>query len=604
MVDKTPHSYIGNGFALDGINISYFAKCKYCGADGGAVSETLVNKCYIEGYGIFDATLEYLSISADGTVTPSGASFDNAVIYFPSYVQIDGNIVEVKTIKGFKELSIKGIYVPDTVTSMAESCFRNVYNLKNIVVGKGITELEAYVFNMYSKNVTLDEFIFTNTITKMGSGCIGRLSQASANIPYQFKAVLVYVGSTISVGDRTGGNILREVYVTNQCDLSEKFAFNGSNGLKRAYIEGGATEATAKELTQEMFSGDAQYLEILIKGYVKATGQAVLPTNGALVFFEALDQAKVFIASVRAQGYYDRGTKSAWYICESTEADRYLLDTYTTNASEITFKTQSGYKRYHAGLTVATESTCTQGGTVTGTCFMCGATLEAETSDPTPHIYDGGVFTITPNCCVLGEIKYTCLDCGEEKLVATGYNLTGHVLDTIVDIIFKLGYTQKGTYVYECSVCYEILEEEAPSFPSLFTCLGYSVSQTGNGVSLGFKINNAAIQEYTIITGCTLKYGVFAVAQSKLNDNDIFNIDGTANENAICAEIKKTEFTAFDIKVVGFVDDTQRNALLALGAYIEIAKNGELQYSYIQDNTKGTFTGKYYFASFNQIVSE
>jgi hypothetical protein len=78
----------------------------------------------------------------------------------------------------------------------------------------------------------------------------------------------------------------------------------------------------------------------------------------------------------------------------------------------------------------------------------------------------------------------------------------------------------------------------------------------------------------------------------------------TANENAICAEIKKTEFTAFDIKVVGFVDDTQRNAPLALGAYIEIAKNGELQYSYIQDNTRGTFTGKYYVASFNQIVSE
>jgi hypothetical protein len=235
---------------------------------------------------------------------------------------------------------------------------------------------------------------------------------------------------------------------------------------------------------------------------------------------------------------------------------------------------------------------------------MCGTTLEPTTVEPTPHTYDGGVFTITPNCCVLGEIKYTCLDCGEEKLVATGYNLTGHVLDTIVDIIFKLGYTQKGTYVYECSVCYEILEEEAPSFPALFTCLGYSVSQTGNGVSLGFKINNAAIQEYTIVTGCTLKYGVFAVAQSKLNDNDIFNIDGTANENAICAEIKKTEFTAFDIKVVGFVDDTQRNAPLALGAYIEIAKNGELQYSYIQDNTRGTFTGKYYVASFNQIVSE
>ena len=605
-VDTIPHSYLGTGISVDGLNVSYSTKCKYCGAEGDKVEETLVNKCYIEGYGIFDATLEYLSISPDGVVTPSSASFDNAVIYFPSYVEIDGSIVEVKTIQGFKSLSIKGVYIPDTVTRIVggtngQGCFQYVYDLKNIVVGKGITELESYVFNMYGKNVVVDEFIFTNTITKMGSGCIGRIFQASSDIPYQFKAVLVYAGSLISVGDRTGGNILREVYVTNECDLSEKFAFNGSNGLKRAYIEGGKTEAEAKELTQEMFSGDALGLEILIKGYVKATGQAVLPTKGALLFFQTLDQAKVFAATVRAQAYYERGSSSAWYICESTEANRYLINNYSTAASEITFKTQSGYTRYHAGLTVTTESTCTQGGIVTGTCYMCGVTLDSTVAEPTPHRYDGGVFATNPICCVMGEVKYTCLDCGEEKYVATGYDPSAHQLDTIVTILFKLGYNEKGTYVYECSACHEILEEEAPTLSPLFTCLGYSAPESGKGgIAIGYTVNNEVVAEYVKATGKTLKYGVFAVSQKKLGNNDVFGKDGTVANGVINADLSNQKFSAFELKITGFTDDN-KDTKLAMGAYVAVTDGEGTEYSYLQSGTPNEGE-KYYFASYNDIV--
>ena len=607
VINTVPHSYLGTDISVDGLNVTYTTKCKYCGSVGNTVQETLVNKCYIEGYGIFDATLEYLSISSDGVVTPSGVTFDNAVIYFPSYVEIDGSIVEVKTIQGFKNLSIKGVYIPDTVTRIVggtngQGCFQYVYDLKNIVVGKGITELEAYIFNMYGKNVTVDEFIFTNTITKMGAGCIGRIFQASSDIPYQFKAVLTYVGSLVSVGDRTGGNILREVYITNECDLSEKFAFNGSNGLKRAYIEGGETEATAKELTQEMFSGDAQGLEILIRGYVKSTGQAVLPTKGALLFFQTLDQAKVFAATVKAQGYNERAQSSAWYICESAETDRYLLDTYTTVASEITFKTQSGYARYHAGLTEATKSTCTQGGTITGSCYMCGTALESTVADPTPHRYDGGVFTTNPICCVLGEVKYTCLDCGEAKYVATGYDLGAHQLDTVLDILFKQGYSEKGTYVTKCSVCHEILEEETPSFPSLFTCLGYSVRENGTvGIVIGYSLNNEAIADYTKATGETLKYGVFAVAKDKLGDKPVFDKNGNAAEGVINAEIKNQSFSVFELKIVGFTDE-QKDTKLAFGAYVAVSDGNTTVYSYMQDDSKGELVGNYYFASYNDMV--
>lgn len=560
-IEKTPHSYVGNGFVLDGINISYKTTCEYCDSMGEDVNTTLVNKCYIEGYGIFDATLEYLYVSEDGVVSPLGTTFDNAVIYFPSYVEIGGNVVEVNTIQGFKGLSIKGVYIPDTVTrivggSNGTGCFQNAYDLKNIVVGKGITELEAYAFSMNGKSISIDEFIFTNTIQRLGSRSLARINASSSNIPYQFNTRLTYIGAYVSVYDKTGGNILREVYITNDCDLTEKFAFNGSNGLKRAYIEGGETEATAKELTQEMFSGDAKDLEILIRGYVKATGQAVLPTAGARLFFKTIDQAQVFAASARAQSYYERASNSAWYICESTETDRYLLDNFTTTASEITFKIQSGYKRYEAGLEVSTESTCTQGGTVSSSCFLCGKVLENTVLDPLPHRYDGGVFEVTPICCVTGSVKYTCLDCGDEMFVATGLDLSAHNLDTengavIVDITYANGFLAKGTQIVCCGTCFENVEGEAVA--PIFVNLGYTYSETGSGAIMqGFAIDNKALNLYQKVTGKTMGYGLVVAVKNVVNTTSLVD----ASEKPTTDKIGVVSFTGktydvFEMKLQG-----------------------------------------------------
>lgn len=604
-VDPIPHSYSGSNFTLDGINISYDATCKYCGSTGERVTTTLVNKCYIEGYGIFDATLEYLSISEDGTVTPSNVAFDNAVIYFPSYVEIDGNLVEVKTISSFADKSIKGIYVPDTVTRIASNSFERVYNLKNIVVGKGVYELEASVFNMNNQNVYLDEFIFTGTIKKLQIRSLARVCASSSDIPYQFNTRLIYVGAYISASGRDGGNILREVYITNECDLSEKFAFNGSNGLKRAYIEGGATAETAKEITQELFSGDAKGLEIVVKGYIKATGQAVLPTSGALVFFKSLDEAKYFAASVCAQQYRERGTTSGWYICDEyseSETRRYIIDSYTTDPNTLTFKRQDNNYFYHVGVETVTGGSCTQGGTIASTCFLCGTVLASKEAEPLPHKYDGGVFVTNPACTVIGVIKYTCVDCGNEKLVETGYDENAHKLDTVVAVLFKNGYGNKGTYTHQCSLCGEAIEEATPSFPALFECRGYSMAQGAmSGVVVGFKVNFQAIADYKEYTGISVSYGIFAVTKAKLGENNIFDEDGNVAPGVITAEMTRYAYDIFEIKIVGFKTDAQMNAEIAMGAYVKASSEDGTVYSYLQNTTNGTVANGYYFITYNEL---
>jgi hypothetical protein len=169
--------------------------------------------------------------------------------------------------------------------------------------------------------------------------------------------------------------------------------------------------------------------------------------------------------------------------------------------------------------------------------------------------------------------------------------------------IFTISYVRydaPGVKGYACSNdgCKYATTTEAPA---LFNCVGYSAPESGIlGISLGFMVNNKAISEYKEITGVDVKYGVFAASLDKLKDGDIF-VNGVANANAICAEIKATEFTAFDIKVTGIAEN-QKDVMLALGAYVAVTKNGVTEYSYMQDETKGEKEGNYFFASFNDII--
>ena len=168
---------------------------------------------------------------------------------------------------------------------------------------------------------------------------------------------------------------------------------------------------------------------------------------------------------------------------------------------------------------------------------------------------------------------------------------------TSVRADFENGFMQAGQKVIFCNnegCTYKTTEALMP----LFACLGYSASKTGNGISLGFKVDSQAIAAYKEVSGNTLVYGVFAIAQSKLDGNKIFDENGKANEFAITAEIKATNFSAFDIKIVGFENDTQKSSKLALGAYVALS-NGEISYMQAEAPSEGD---GYHFVSYNDIV--
>ena len=187
-----------------------------------------------------------------------------------------------------------------------------------------------------------------------------------------------------------------------------------------------------------------------------------------------------------------------------------------------------------------------------------------------------------------------CAKCGE-VLEKAQYDT--HDILTVAK--YENGYLNNGYKRVGCSRCsFGTTEALSP----LFTCLGYSAPETGKiAISLGFTVNNKAMAEYEEITGAEVKYGVFAASFDKLGDRDIFE-NGVANQNAVSAEIKAVDFSVFEIKITG-IADSQKDALLAIGAYVSVTKDGTTEYSYMQDETKGNKRGNYYIVSYNDIVA-
>lgn len=230
------------------------------------------------------------------------------------------------------------------------------------------------------------------------------------------------------------------------------------------------------------------------------------------------------------------------------------------------------------------DATCGEDGRALKYNFETG-TLELHIINATnQHIY-----TDDFNC----ETELICDTCKNVLISAKNHTIS-------VNIVYENGYDKMGSKT-TCCTNENCMYNETNEVCALFICLGYSAPEDGrNGIAIGYTVNIEAIKEYETITGKTLKYGVFAVAQSKLGTNDIFANDGTAADGVINAEITNYSFTSFEIVIVGFTDE-YKGQKLAMGAYVTVTDGETTEYSYIQYGTPSE-NEKYCFITYNDIV--
>ncbi len=181
--------------------------------------------------------------------------------------------------------------------------------------------------------------------------------------------------------------------------------------------------------------------------------------------------------------------------------------------------------------------------------------------------------------CSICKKEFTCENSEHEKKVTIEYS----------------DFAENGTKMTRCIACNVVRSEEAPA---LFTCLGYSAQEYANGgIQIGFAVNHKAIKEYNATKEADISFGIFAVAQARAEGKEIINKDGTAIEGVASVDFSKHSYDIFAIRVVGFETSEQRDAQLALGAYV--IDGGKVSYLQVGTPVEGQ---SYCYTSYNAQV--
>ena len=193
----------------------------------------------------------------------------------------------------------------------------------------------------------------------------------------------------------------------------------------------------------------------------------------------------------------------------------------------------------------------------------------------------------------INECVGTCGVCNDSFLK--------HVDGKISVTITYSDYALAGEKVTDCQnegCTYHITTEA----PALFTCLGYSFDENGNGgISVGYNVNKDAISEYEELTGEEVSYGLFAGTKNALGTNDVIGEDGKTVAGAITVGFEGSVYSYMFIKMVGFDTEESKAVEFAIGAYVEVVKEGTKAYSYLQAN-KPTEDEKYSFIKYSDYV--
>ena len=161
------------------------------------------------------------------------------------------------------------------------------------------------------------------------------------------------------------------------------------------------------------------------------------------------------------------------------------------------------------------------------------------------------------------------------------------------------GYASKGYKMDGCTRCSLYVECETPA---LFVPQGYSAQEAGGcGILVNYAVNNKAIDEYEKSTGKSVSYGLFAVLQDKLGENDVMDKDGSFASGVINADYTNRSFDIIEFKITGFSTEEQMQSKIAMGVYAYVKDEESVEISYLQTGTPSE-GAKYSFVSYRDLV--
>ena len=492
------------------------------------------------------------------------------------------NIVEVDIPQGVTSLgkylaygitTLKKVSIPDSVTSLGDCVFQKATNLEECTFEHGantaLTKIPTYAFTATSlKAISIPDSVTTIAGEAAFSGCS--------------KLTAVHLPASLT---------------TMQGGVQEKATFDGCSLMyfvKDPFTYDAIPEKPTVYRFPENFSTISNtciFRNCSSLNEVLVFSESMLSVPNMYTFEKTGTRSIVFYGAV------ENISIGAWRD----------ISVYLVNDNADIANVNSDLERASHTVSVKNVYLCKSNKTYKPVKDSGAATVQlVEQETPVVHLAEK---TVDVNAtCGVDAGKATYCYCGYEMskeaiegtALSHNYDYVNNEKAQFISIAYT-NYSKNGVKTVTCANCGENGELVADA---LFTCSGYSAQENGTGgIAVGFRINAKAVTDYTSLTGKTLKYGVFAVSQSKLGDNSVFESDGTAADGVINAEIIKNEFSVFELKITGFTDGNKEYKL-AMGAYVEVSDGTTTEYSYMQDETKGALSGNYYFASYNDIVAK
>jgi len=556
-------------------------------------SVELGNVTYI-GKGTFSGCTALPSIELPSTVTEiresafSGCTSLSKII--SSGIDQEGAVIIPEGVTHIKQEafyncdSIKYLSLPSTITYLGPSICRDSAALEFVDFNDNPNDINLDNWGHFNncpslKALSLPDNLktlcnrFVNSCANLQAVYLpANLEQLNTNGngqgPFCFNGKMYFVQEAFEVRDANGyffGDSFKMPQKPELYYMPENFARSEGNVSSGTLFRECASlnnvivmpEAFTESTVVQMFRGTASQSQRKTVVYLgKITNYAWSEMNKYIDFVFA-NEGNTDLSTLEFTAFYNRNNENCYFYFCST-GYKYTMAKASVDDVAATKEENQYWHVANPKETEETDATCTENKGVTTYCF-CGEKI--------------------------GTV--------EEENTALGHDHT-----IFIGLVYE-SFLKEGNYEYQCARCDDVNSEQKAS--ALFTCLGYSAPEDGRGgIAIGYTVNNEAITEYEEVTGKTLKYGVFAVLQSKLKDKDVFAEDGTVADGVINAEITNYEFVAFELKIVGFTD-TQKDIKLAMGAYVAVTDGETTEYSYMQGGEPNE-NEKYCFVSYNDIV--
>lgn len=388
---------------------------------------------------------------------------------------------------------IETLNLPSTLMTIQTAALKNMQELKSVTVAEGNTAFAMYNEGLYTadyKTLVFYPCVSTvkNVVIKDGCEEIGRDAFNAASI----NSVTIPSSVTVIGQSAFAGSAIQSVEIPSSVKTIEYGAFSSSSLKSVILNEGLETIGTAAFYATKINSISAipKSVKVIEFNAFKAMGDVTtgyideiillstdcsFPTDSGSyydVFYNSTHQPDVrFVYSQSTEEYLKRvehtnytalcldATENHSYEKTSTTATCTQAGTATMTCSVCGYSSEEAEEALgHSFTNYVSDgnATCTADGTKTAECDNgCGETdTVTDEGSMTEHIYEETV--IAPTCTEQGYTEYKCKDCSN-TYKSDYIDALGHTPETVIVKEAQIGIA--GLQQEKCSVCGEILSE-------------------------------------------------------------------------------------------------------------------------------------------------